>query len=283
MNARELFEANLAVIERAIARVCADASLRGADAEDFASDVKVKLLERDGHILSQWKGQSSFATYLTVVIRRLLVDRRRAEGRWYPSKAAQERGEAAVLLERLLHRDHRSLDEAVVLVRHSHPELSAAAIRALAGDIPARPPRLRLVPISDDDNDLLPGGTPADVNAADYDLARRAEHTNRAVAEAMASLSAQDRAILRFRYVEGLSIADISRVLHIPQRPLYRRIESLLRTLREALESAGLDAASVEDLIGASAGRLDFRLGWKNEEHHPSLSSAETEGSGSRP
>jgi len=40
VSVRELFEANLAVIERAIEAVCAQASLRGADAEDFASLIR---------------------------------------------------------------------------------------------------------------------------------------------------------------------------------------------------------------------------------------------------
>jgi DNA-directed RNA polymerase specialized sigma24 family protein len=85
MGPRELFEANLAVIERAIEVVCASASLRGADAEDFASSVKLSLLENDCAILRKWEGRSSFATYITIVIRRLLLNQLRVGSRFHPS------------------------------------------------------------------------------------------------------------------------------------------------------------------------------------------------------
>jgi RNA polymerase sigma factor (sigma-70 family) len=283
MNPRELFEANLAVIERAIARVCADGSLRGADAEDFASEVRVQLLEDDGRILRKWEGRSSFATYITIVIRRLLIDRRRADGRWYPSTAAQRQGAAAVLLERILHRDRTPLDEALALAQRAHPELSAVELYALAAALPERAPRLRVVPIIEGDDDRLAADTTADSRALDYDLGRRSQHASRVVREAMSALTAEDRLILRFRYVKELSIADIARVLGIPQRPLYRRLELLLGALRRSLEQAGLDAASAADLIGAASDRLDFALAGKNDEPHPSLVSAEGEGSGSHP
>jgi DNA-directed RNA polymerase specialized sigma24 family protein len=71
--------------------------LRGADAEDFGSSVKLHLLENDCAILRKWEGRSSFATYITIVIRRLLVDQRRAGGRFYTSAAAHRGGDAAVM------------------------------------------------------------------------------------------------------------------------------------------------------------------------------------------
>src|SRR5215212_8145573 len=88
---RTLFEANLAVIERAIARVCLDAKLHGVEAEDFASSARLALLLDDCAILRKFEGRSSFATYITVVIRRLLTDQQRAGGRWFPSAEAQRR------------------------------------------------------------------------------------------------------------------------------------------------------------------------------------------------
>ena len=34
--------------------------------------------------------------------------------------------------------------------------------------------------------------------------------------------------LIRFRFGSSMSIADISRILRLPQRPLYRRLEALL-------------------------------------------------------
>ena len=48
--------------------------------------------------------------------------------------------------------------------------------------------------------------------------------------------------MLRLRFVEGMQIADIARTLHLPVRPLYRRIERLLADLRKALAERGVRA-----------------------------------------
>ena len=78
-----------------------------------------------------------------------------------------------------------------------------------------------------------------------------------ALEQALASLPDDDRRIVRMRIWDGMSIADISRMLRQPQRPLYRRIEALLRQIRAALAEAGIDSRSVGELIGASAD-VDF-------------------------
>ena len=66
--------------------------------------------------------------------------------------------------------------------------------------------------------------------------------------------------MVRFRFGSGMSIADVSRMLRLPQRPLYRRIESLLGRLRAALLAAGLDAGALSELIGAAVSEMDFGL-----------------------
>src|SRR5687767_9861715 len=98
MSSTTQFEENLGAIERAIARVCREARLDGADAEDFASSVRLALLADDCAILRKFEGRSSMPTYLTIVVRRLLFDELRATGRWYASSEAQRRGPVAVQL-----------------------------------------------------------------------------------------------------------------------------------------------------------------------------------------
>lgn len=278
MHPRELLEANLGVVERAIGAVCAHAGLRGADAEDFGSSVKLALLEDDCAIVRRWEERSSFATYVTVVIRRLLVDHQRRAGRWYSSAAAQRQGEAAVLLERLLSRDRRSFDEALAIVLATHPEVTPAQIAAMAATLPARPARPVLVPIDDDDRDRFAGPQRADERVTELELAQRARHASRVVREAMQSMTAEDRVVLRLRFSEELPVADIGRSLGIPQRPLYRRIETLLTLLRRALERAGLHALPVSDLIGTAGEHLDFQFRGKTDPEHPSLPGEGSEG-----
>jgi RNA polymerase sigma factor (sigma-70 family) len=271
MSSRELFEANLAIIERAIAAVCANGFLRGADAEDFGSSSKLQLLENDCAILRKWEGRSSFATYITIVIRRLLVDQRRAGGRFYASAAAQREGDAAVMLERLIARDGRSIGEAVEIVRTAHPNVTAEQLSSIAAGFPERAPRARMVAMGSEDADRFVAAESADANVEAFDRARRSAHASRIVRDAMQSLTAEDRLILRLRFGKGSSIADIARALALPQRPLYRRIETILAVLRSAIEHEGFDSASIGDLIGGTEGRLDFQLGGKMEEAHPSI------------
>src|SRR5437868_3161980 len=79
------------------------------------------------------------------------------------------------------------------------------------------------------------------------------ERAARVVRETIAALPLQDRMLIRFHFGAELSIADTARVLGVPQRPLYRRIEALLARLRRELEHAGLGSPAVEDVISAGS------------------------------
>jgi RNA polymerase sigma factor for flagellar operon FliA len=270
MSSPTLFEEHLQVIERAIARVCREIRLDGAAAEDFASSARVALLKDDCAILRTFEGRSSPATFLTIVVRRLFIDERRLEGRWYASAEAQRRGPAAVLLERLMMRDRRSFADAAEIVKRDHAGVTVRQLEELAALLPQRVPRPIVVPVLDGDEDRFAG----DATAADLvdaiDVERRSKKANDAVHAAMAEFTAQDRVILRLRFAGNASIVSIARALGLEQRPLYRRIESLLARLRAVLEAAGVDAASAGELIGFPRETLDFGLGGKNGELHPS-------------
>jgi len=58
-----VFTSELAAIERIIGRVAAQHHLRDADAEDFASHVKMKLIENDYAIVRKFEGRSSCAPF----------------------------------------------------------------------------------------------------------------------------------------------------------------------------------------------------------------------------
>jgi DNA-directed RNA polymerase specialized sigma24 family protein len=121
MTIEEWFLGQLPVIERAIAFVCRQYEVDGADAEDFASSVKLKLIENDYAILRKFEGRSSFATFISVTIRRMLIDERIHErGKWHPSTAAKRLGQVAIHLEKLLYRDGRPLHEVLPTVAAAH-------------------------------------------------------------------------------------------------------------------------------------------------------------------
>jgi len=254
----DLFRANLPLIDRVIGRVCAKGHLFGADAEDFASDVRLELMADDYAILRSWERRSSLPTFLTVVVQRLLINARvRQSGRWHPSNEALRIGPAAVALERLLWRDGRSLAEALPIVRSINPSLSVKHLEAMAERLPPRAPRPKAAEV---DPDLLVGRESAEARTSEAEARRVSEHANDVVRRTMASMSLEDRMILRFRFGRGMTIADIARIMDLEQRPLYRRLEASLRGLRTALTAAGIDAGTVADLIGSPFQSMNFDL-----------------------
>ena len=260
MHPEELFRTNLALIERVISGVCRRAGLRDADAEDFASTAKLALIENDYAILAGYEGRAPLGAFLAVVVQRLLSrEWVRLRGRWHPSADAERLGPAAVLLEKLTVHDGRSLNEAIEIVRSSHPALDRTAVRELANRLPQRVPRLRLVPLPEDEDFVAPDA--ADSRANEGEVRRVSELAARVVREIIDTLPLQDRMLVRFHFGAELSIADTARVLGVPQRPLYRRIEALLASLRQALERAGLGSALIEDVVSAGGSEsFDFGL-----------------------
>lgn len=279
LHPRELLAANVTVVDRVVAAVCRRARLFGADAEDFASSVKLALVEDDYAILRKYEGRSSLATYLSVVIRRLLADERmRARGRWHPSAEAVRAGPAAVLLETLVLRDDHTLDEALPLARHSDPTLTREKAEAILARLPQRVDRPTVVSFDGTDaGESFAGRESADAGALEADARRLAQHAGRVIRACQERFSLEDRMILRMRFASAMSIADISRILRLPQRPLYRRIEGLLQALRQALVAEGLGAGTLEELIGSVAmdDALDFGL--DDGKHEPVRQSIRSE------
>jgi RNA polymerase sigma factor for flagellar operon FliA len=259
MNAAELFESHLALIDRVTATVCRRARMFGADAEDFASSVKLALIENDYAILRQYTGRSTLAAYLGVVVQRMLLDQRtHALGRWRPSREAERFGEAGVLLETLIERDRRSLEEALPLVQGVDSSLTRERIAEMAGRFRRHSARPRAVEL--DENAPIAARELADIRAVEAERRRISAETSRVIRETIDALPLEDMMILRFRFGSGMSIADISRMLRLPQRPLYRRLESLLERLHTALRRAGLGSGDITDLIGDAAQEMDFGL-----------------------
>ena len=259
----ELFNANLSLIDGACRRVAAKASLSREEAEDFASETRLALLEDDCAILRQWEGRASLGTFLVVIAQRVLADlRRRESGKWRPSAEARRMGDAAVMLERMVRRDGRSIDEALPAMRGIDPTVTLDRAQAMLERLPERAPRPRLVTLAPE-LDVPATGDAADARAVEFDARRVSARAGAAMRAAIATMPVEDRTILRMRFGSGLPIASIARMLRTPQRPLYRRIEAILGRLRAALRRAGIDAAALDELIGSPAGEMDFGL-WKN-------------------
>jgi RNA polymerase sigma factor (sigma-70 family) len=249
----ELFLENLPLIDDIVRFVCRRNHLHGPEAEDFSSAVKLKLLEDDYAVLRKFSGTTSLRAYLAVVIHRWLLDDRIARwGKWRPSAEARRRGELALRLETLLYRDGLSVEAASRrLIDEEKWPTDRGQIEELRLALPVRC-RAREVAGSGDFSDW-----PAPDSArADQGMERR--EAQRAFDDAVARmrtvierLNVEDRAILRLRFDQGLTVQQLAPLLSLDAKPLYRRIERLLTTLRRELESQGVRAQDLLPALGS--------------------------------
>ena len=247
MDAEEFFRQHLTVIGQIAQSVCRRNGVSDDDAEDFASDIRLKLCDDDYSVIRKFQGKSSFTTYLTVVINKSFLDyRRRVWGKWTPSSQAKRLGAAAILLETLVYRDGRSFDEACqILEQNRGLAVDRRQLRTMLAQLPRRSPR-RFE--GEDGLEKVSSGDGADasmlINERDNQLAAAEE----ALRQALRALPDEDRAIVRMLYYEGLSVADIARGLHLEQKRLYPHIKQLLASLRGTLERQGISADILENL-----------------------------------
>ncbi len=233
----QLFLTNLPTIESLVQMVARQQRMTWAEAEEFASIVRLRLIENDYAILRKFRGGSSLRTYLTVVIARQALDYRDAcWGRWRPSRAARRLGRTAVALEKLIVRDGLTLDEAWRTLPDVPPD--ADRLRMFAA---ALQPRVRRHWVSIEDVE--------ECHAGASDPERRAmtrdHRVSAALAGALRTLPPADSRLLRLRFSEGLTISSIARREGLDQASLYRRVASLLRRLRRDLEARGVAATAL--------------------------------------
>jgi RNA polymerase sigma factor for flagellar operon FliA len=275
LSAAELLTSNLPLIERAIAFACRRNQLSPEDAEEFASVVKLRLVENDYAILRAHEGRSSLMTFIGIVVQRMLLDFRiHTWGKWHASAEAKRLGPAAMELEQLLHRDNRTFDDACRIMSAKFEGLTREAMQSLAEKLPARAPRRRDVPLEDAiPVAVTPGdGVEENVLAGErQDVARRVTSLMNASIE---RLPDDDRVILQLRFQDGMSVAQIARAFRLDQKLLYRRIDRHMRAIRKEIESAGLSSAEVLDLIGRDDAPLEFNL--RNQTRRPSIGRDET-------
>jgi RNA polymerase sigma factor for flagellar operon FliA len=237
MSAAEfpLSPADFEVLCQVIATVARTSGLPPQDAEDFSQHVHVHLMERRYAPVAAFSGRSSLRTYLTVVVRRLLLDWRNARfGKWRPSAVAKRLGPAAVALDRLMFRDGHHLEEAVAMLKGRPACSQSAPLRRLAGLLPKRAKVQAVAPETFDG--LAPVGFRDPVEANEAAANRR--RTLARLQLAFRQLSPADRRLVELRYRRGLSVRDIAAGLGQPDKPLYRRMDRIVATLRRAMANA---------------------------------------------
>ncbi len=243
--------AQLAIADRIVSFICARSRLSADEAADFNSHVKLKLLDDDHAILRKFGGLSSIESYLGIIIKRLLLDYRRAAwGNWRPSAEAKRHGETGVLLDRLLTRDGYSVDQAYeVLTTNYRVALTRDAVERLAERLPAR--RQARTEGEDSLSLIATSGPSPDQALEAQTRARNRSRITDLLEVARTDLLPRDQLLLTLRFEDGRTVAEISRVLAEDDKVLYRRIDRLLRDLRAKLERQGVAAADIAEVFDA--------------------------------
>lgn len=247
MDYHELLVQHLALIDKVVRFVARRHHLSTLDAEEFASLVRLKLVDRDFAVLRKFEQRSSLNTYLTVVIERLCLDFCIAKwGKWRPSAAARRLGTVAIRLEQLIVREGITFDEAVGTLQTNHGvSHTREELHALLLQLPARTFRHR--------TGAVPGAAEASVDETwfeQHDDEQLLTRVHDALFAAFSGLSAEDQRIVELRFGQGLSVADIARALTIESRPLYRRLAQIVRSMRIELTRRGIDEAEIARVVG---------------------------------
>lgn len=276
MSPEEQFLEQLSLIERVAGSICRRYGCFGDDAEEFDSWVKERMIETDYKVFRKFSGKSSLKTYLTVVIHNLFRDFRIKQwGKWRPSAKAKRMGKLAVQLESLLTRDGYSFTEASeILRRHFEVELSDSDLEKMAGELPVR---LKRRFESSDQLENIGQLNGVERRVEDEEKGTVMAMTESALKTALSTLEAEDRLILRMRYQDGFTVAQIAGTLQVEARPLYSRFEKCLRSLRVVMEERGVTGAGVAEVLGweGSDIQIDYNL-----EHGGNLKSGSVQSRG---
>jgi RNA polymerase sigma factor for flagellar operon FliA len=248
-RAETLFLLQLETIDGIIASVSRRNCLFGAEADDFASWAKLKLIESDYAVLRRHRGDSKLSTYLTVVIANLFRDFRiQRWGRWRPSAKARRLGQEAIQLETLLYRDGFTLHEAIEILRRNFGVArSRSQLSDLAAVLPRRMPR---VVVGEDRLETQTVAADAEERLADRQRAATVVRIQEVLNSALEELSTEDRLVLKMHYRDGLTLAAIAASLDLDQRRLYTRREKCIRVLRACFKRKGLGWGEVRTILG---------------------------------
>jgi RNA polymerase sigma factor (sigma-70 family) len=248
MTPEQLFLDNFDHIKKVVAQTCRQCHLRKEEAEDFLGEVRLKIVADDYAVLRQFQGKSSLESYLTTVIKNQMFDfQDRLWGKWRHSEMAKRLGEVAMLLEKLV-RDGYTFDEAVQFLRTNHKvEMSWQELNEIAAKLPPRTPRrweaeevLEFLPSSD---------APPDSGILEQEKNALRVRALEALQKALKSVPAEDQVILKMRQWNGFTIAQISRLLKLEQKPLYKRIQKTQEHLRREMERQGIRKEDIQDLF----------------------------------
>jgi RNA polymerase sigma factor for flagellar operon FliA len=243
-----LFLESLPAIDKVVGILGVRHGLSDVDVEEFGSWARARLIDGDYAVFRKFAGRSSLNTYLSVVLANLLKDFCNGRwGRWRPSAEAKRIGPLGIRFEAMVYRDGYAAREAVQVLRARGA--ADSELRTLAARIPVRAPA-REVSL-DAVADTAPAPEQADQRLRLAEDDAEQARIGQLVASALAELPPEDQVLVRMRFWDNFSVADIARALGQEQKPLYRKLEAIQRRLGAMLQAEGMDRDRVAALLAA--------------------------------
>lgn len=236
-NPREVLVEQLTLINAVVRGVARRYRCSTQDADDLNSSVLLHLMQNDFSVLRQYSGRAAFRTYLFVIATRLCLDHHNREwGKWRASAKARRMGPVAVRLERAIRRDRQSIDAACATLVTEGTQLTHAQADEILKRLPSRVQR-RYEP--DEQIAAIQSTEPA----PDAELwSEQGRVVSSMLRSALMRLGDAERRLIKMRFRDRVSVADIARADGVNQKALYRRFDSVLGLLRNHLERRGVRA-----------------------------------------
>lgn len=249
MDAAEFYANQLKQIDEAISIICRKHGMSRDEAKDFSQHVHLQLMEDDYKKLRAYKGNSSLKTYLHTVISRIFIDQVRVK--WHPSTEAVRMGAAAIELEKLIYRNQYAVHEACqILASNPATAMDENAARDILGRLPWKTPR----PTRIDDSEERLMSVRDTAHDPETLITRKQQHQKKQkliaiIGDIISSLSGEDKLLIKLLFINGHRISEISRLLGKDDRQLYKRTQTILRGLREAMADAGIGEGDIREIL----------------------------------
>jgi RNA polymerase sigma factor (sigma-70 family) len=240
------FEAALPLIKAVIDQTARRHLLSRQDQEDLRSYVFLKLLEDDARRLKEFRGESSFRTYLLMVVKHLYVDLRvQQRGKWRSSAAARRGGDLHERIEELFYRDGYTASQAyeyvttnlgLEMTRGQYDEILSTLRRQVT-------PRVA----GDEFLDLLPDDRwRPDAPLLAREMERREARVREAWEQFWRLLSGEDRLIWALHCDDHVKSSRIAKALGCPVEHVYASVDRTKRLARKRLACAGITSAFLQ-------------------------------------
>ncbi len=255
----KLLESLLPVIDKAVRHVASRMHLSVEDAQDLKSRVLVDLCKDDYGLLRAFRGESSWGTYLVLLVSSRAYDHRRKEhGKFRPSRMAERLGAWAAAYETLRRRDGLSSAEATRRLAEKGFAVSAREIESLEAKLSSRGPR-KFESLEGLELLAAEGGSP-EVIAREHESAARARKILSALRVALSERPKDEQLALRWRTDEPkVAVRKIAELLGWgTEKEAFRRLDRIHTALKKRFSELGVDAEEVLAVLADGWPQDDF-------------------------